>query len=703
MKKFLKVIMLVVPVSLISLGFYLKDSQASEEILLRVIVENLEHMHYAPLKMNNDLSEDAFDHYLEFIDGNKRFLLESDVEGLTSDRTQIDDQTLSGRYDFFDNSLVILNKRIALCKTFYKEILDKPFDFTKDERVDFDEKKPYAKTEEELKERWRKYLKYNVMTRLATSLDVEKAKLKDSTNTDEIQSYDSLEKKARAGVLKTHNEWFERMEQLDRQDRLSTYVNSITTLYDPHTSYFPPADKANFDIRMSGQLEGIGAQLQEKDGYIKVNSIVPGSPSAMQGELKANDLILKVAQGKEEPVDIVNARIDDAVKLIRGKKGTEVRLTVKKPDGTVIVIPIIRDIVHLEETYAKSVLLKDESNTPIGYLNLPSFYANFNGKGGRTSWKDVRTELKKLDAEGAEALIFDVRNNGGGSLQDVVEIAGLFIDKGPIVQVKRRNHEPRILEDKNGGVVWDKPVIIMVNEFSASASEILAAAMQDYGRGVIVGSHTTHGKGTVQQFVELNRTLRGSNYPDLGALKVTTQKFYRVDGGATQLKGVTPDIIWPDNYTYIKTGEKEQDNSLNWDKIKPANYTQVEGYMESFNKIKKASEKRQNNNPIFSEIDDNAKRWKEQRQKHEFTLNLDTYQKETKERKAVSDAYRKLFKAHDDLTISTLKVDQEVIGQDSVKQKRATSWHKKLRKDVYLYESLQIAEDLTKTDGYTKR
>ncbi|MBO6515272.1 MAG: carboxy terminal-processing peptidase [Bacteroidia bacterium] len=703
MKRFLKVLMLVVPVSLISLGFYLKNNDAGEEILLKVIVENLQHMHYDPLKVNNELSEQAFDNYLEYIDGNKRFLLASDVEELTKDRSNLDDQTLAGSYEFFDKSVNMLNERIALCKTYYTEILAQPMDFTVKETVTFDDELPYAGDEEALRERWRKYLKYNVMTRLATAIQIEKDKLNDDTNTEKIKSYDELEKDARNGVLKTHNDWFDRMSKLNRKDRLATYVNAITTLYDPHTSYFPPADKANFDIRMSGQLEGIGAQLQEKDGYIKVNSIVPGSPSAMQGELQANDLILKVGQGKEEPVDIVNARIDDAVKLIRGKKGTEVRLTVKKPDGTIKIIPIVRDVVQLEETYAKSVILNDESNTRVGYLNLPSFYADFNGKGGPTSWKDVRTELKKLNKEGAEALIFDLRNNGGGSLPDVVEIAGLFIDKGPIVQVKARNFQTRILEDKSSGVVWDKPVIFMVNEFSASASEILAAAMQDYGRGLIVGSHTTHGKGTVQQFIGLNQTLRGTNYPDLGALKITTQKFYRVDGGATQLKGVTPDIIWPDNYTYIKTGEKEQENSMSWDKIDAVQYAQVDGYMNDFNKIRKASEKRINGNQVFTEIDKNAKRWKQQRETKVFTLNLDEYQKETEERKLVSEAYTELFKPFEDLDISTLKVDQEAIGSDTVKQKRADDWHKRLKKDVYLYESLQIAEDLTKADGYTNR
>ena len=369
-------------------------------------------------------------------------------------------------------------------------------------------------------------------------------------------------------------------------------------------------------------------------------------------------------------------------------------MTVQKPDETIKIIPIIRDIVQLEETYAKSVILNDESNDKVGYLYLPSFYADFNKEGGRSCSKDVKKELKKLQKAGAKSLIFDLRNNGGGSLQDVVDIAGFFIDKGPVVQVKARNYPARILEDANGGKIWDNPVVIMVNEFSASASEILAAAIQDYGRGIIVGSHTTHGKGSVQQFFDLNRTLRGTGYPDLGALKITTQKFYRIDGSTTQLKGVTPDIIWPDNYTYIPTGEKEQDNSLEWDKIETTSYEFDNSNKSGFKRVIKASQKRIENNTIFNEVDQNAKRWKARRDKHIFTLNLETYQNQVVSQKEISDKYSTLFKPYEDMQITTLKADAEAFKADSTKAVRAKDWHKALKKDIYLYETIQVAEDL---------
>jgi len=709
--------MIVVPLSLISLGFYLKTDDAGEDVLMRVIVENLKQMHYSPPDLDDSFSEEAFDSYLNNIDPNKRFLTQKDVDRLNAYKTLIDDETMSGNYDFFNLSLEIINNQTIAVKEIYRDILSKPFDFTLEETVDFSEDNPYAADEVELREQWRKYLKYSVMTRLAGAMDVqESAQSKKETisppdlpddlieeneevepiaisESGEVKSLIQMEEEARKGILKTHDDWFERLERLDRKDRLATYVNSITLLYDPHTGYFPPADKDNFDIRMSGRLEGIGAQLQEKDGYIKVVSIVPGSPSAMQGELSANDLILKVAQGSAEAVDIVNARIDDAVKIIRGKKGSEVRLTVQKPDGSVKIIPIIRDVIVLEETYAKSVILNDEDKLKVGYLYLPSFYTDFNDPSGRTSWKDVRTELRKLKKDGADALIFDLRNNGGGSLPDVVEMAGLFIPKGPVVQVKARYTDPHIMTDHNNDVEWDKPVIIMVNEFSASASEILAAALQDYERAIIVGSHTTHGKGTVQRFVELNRTLRSNDVPDLGALKLTTQKFYRVTGGATQLKGVTPDIVWPDNYTYIKTGEREQNNAMPWDQIEPAKFQSTKS-IKKLDAVRKSSEKRTESSVLYTAIDENAKRWKAQSETHVYTLNLITYRADLQARKDVNEEYSKLFKPYNDLQISNLSADQKLMDQDSLKSKRAKDWHKSMQKDIYLYESLQIAEDL---------
>jgi carboxyl-terminal processing protease len=696
MRKLRNALFMIIPVALLSYGFYLKNTEEGEEMLMQVILENLANHHFSPVAVNDDLSENAFKNYLDAVDGNKRFYLQEDIDRLSAFKKDIDDESMQGRFDLFDLSMEILDKRIVEREAAYKEILSKPFTFSSDETVNLSDDLPFAKTEKELNERWRTYLKYNVMTRLSAKIDVQEAAASKSDTVFRMTPMDSLEIFAREDILKNHDEWFARMKRVSRKERLSAYVNSITRIFDPHTNYFPPEDKENFDIRMSGRLEGIGAQLQEKDGYIKVVNIIPGSPSALQGDLAADDLILKVGQGKEEPVNIVNAKINDAVQLIRGKKGTEVRLTVQKPDGVIKVIPIVRDVVLLEETYAKSLLLNDQDEKKVGYLYLPSFYTDFTGNKGRTSWKDVSDELTKLQNDGAEALIFDLRSNGGGSLNDVVQMAGLFIKDGPIVQVKANQRDPEVLRDNDSRVQWDKPVVVLVNEFSASASEILAAALQDYKRAVIIGSHTTHGKGTVQRFIPLNQTLRNRNAPDLGALKLTTQKFYRINGGATQLKGVTPDIIMPDNYSYIETGEQEQEYAMAWDQIEEVKYEVSDKWLKRLDLIKRNSQNRINKEPIFNSIDENAKRWKSERDKDVFTLNLEQHRKEEKERHDYSQKYDSLFVAYDQMKFNLLSADRPEIIADTGKLKRSQDWQKRLGKDPYLLEALQVSEDLIK-------
>ena len=550
------------PIVFIVFGFFLKGQNLGEDILLRAINMNLQNAHYDPVEIDDNFSKKAYQLYIDNIDANKRLLIQSDLDELEPYKTTIDDEIINGTYQFFNASLEIIEERTALTERFFEEILGQPMNFDKDEMVDFSEDIPYVKNEKELKERWRKYLKYSVLTRLYADQKAQEKSLSNADTSFIPKSMDTLQAMAQRSVLKTHRDWYKRLKRLDRQDRLAMYVNSITSVYDPHTNYFPPEQKEDFDIQMSGRLEGIGAQLQEKDGYIKITNVIPGGPSSLQGELKTNDLILKVAQEGEEAVDIIDWRISDAVKIIRGPKGSKVTLTVRKPDGSEKNITITRDIVVLEETYAKSLIIHDQDRVKSGYIYLPSFYADFQNPRGRFSWKDVKTEIEKLKTENVLGIILDLRNNGGGSLDDVVKMGGLFIDQGPIVQVKEKGRPAQILEDRYPGAEWEGALVIMVNEFSASASEIMAAAMQDYERAIIIGSKSTHGKGTVQRFLPLNRTLRDKDIPDLGSIKLTIQKFYRINGDATQLKGVQSDVILPDNYMYLETGEKEHEYPL---------------------------------------------------------------------------------------------------------------------------------------------
>ena len=532
--------------------------EEKDDLLLQTLLGGIKQLHYSPNKVDDGFSKEVFDLYMERLDNGKRWLTASEVSTLSAYQMEIDDAILEPDYEFFEKSIELKKAGLARAKSYYQEILKTPFDFTKAEDVELDgDKKGFAANENELKEYWRKSLKYDVMTRLATKLDEqEKARnqeldkmdkdgepkseddlKKEMVERDKIlgKSTKELEQEVREKTVERYDDWFERLNQERRSDYMSNYLNAITNVFDPHTSYYLPKDKENFDINMSGTLEGIGARLQTGDEYTKVVSIIPGGPAWKGKELEVEDLIMKVTQGDnstEEPLDVTGLRIDDVVAKIRGKKGTEVILTVKRVDGSVKDISIVRDVVILDEGYAKSATLNhSEIIDNIGYIKLPRFYADFSRRGGKSCAVDVGKEIEKLNATNVNGIILDLRNNGGGSLRDVVDMTGFFIEEGPIVQVKARNRKPEVLTDDDANVQYDGPLIVMVNEFSASASEILAAALQDYGRAVIVGSNNTFGKGTVQRFFDLDSAIKGNDdLKPLGEVKMTIQKFYRING-----------------------------------------------------------------------------------------------------------------------------------------------------------------------------
>ncbi|MCW3070384.1 MAG: carboxyl-terminal protease [Bacteroidetes bacterium] len=690
-----KKLLFLVPVAAIAAFSYSYKVQADkDEAIDQILMQSLNNVHYSPLTLNDEFSEKVYKLYMQRLDYNKKFLLQSDVDELKKLNHSIDEDITTGRFSFFDKSYSIITKRVDEAQAYYKDILSQPFDFSKDEDIQLDEEKlSFAKNSAELKEAWRKSLKYQVLARMVEMSD-NQDKAKEKSDTVQLKSKETLEADARKKVLKSNDDYFKRIREFDRNDRLAVYFNSITGIYDPHTEFFPPKDKANFDISMSGQLEGIGAQLQEKDGYIKVSSIVPGSASWKQGQLKPGDLILKVAQGANEPVDLTDMRMDDVLPLIRGKKGTEVRLTVRKPDGSTTVIPLIRDIVVIEESYAQSVILKGKKN--IGYIKLPSFYADFNGNGGRSCSKDIKKELEKLKAENVDGVILDLRYNGGGSLPDVVDMAGLFIDKGPIVQVKQKTGAPQVLEDKDPSTVYDGPLVVMVNSNSASASEIMAAAIQDYKRGVIVGtSPASFGKGTVQRFYNLDDYLPAqyNTIKPLGEVKITTQKFYRINGGATQLKGVIPDIVLPDPYYLLDQGEKEQDYPMAWDEIAPAKYNTWKPTY-SVDKLKSNSESRVKSSAGFGILNDAAKRLKKQKDNTIVSLNFDKYVAEQKKNKEEAKKMDELDKEILAMDIMTLKADETAATADSVTVAKKKDFYKALKKDIYLNETVSIINEM---------
>ncbi len=695
-----KIIQYVLPLGLILFfAFTVYHTGNKDKVLLEVVSKTLQAGHYEAYEVDDMISARAYKQFLESLDYGKRYFLKSDIQEFEKYKYLIDDEINNLSFEFFDKSTDIITERQNEVEHFYKQLLAKPFDFKKNEQFETDpEKLDFPKNEKDRKNRWRKLLKYQTLVKLNNLLERQENAIADKDTSYKVMPFDSLEAKARKQVAEDYKQMFRRLHQQTDKDRMNAYLNAFVQSYDPHSEYMSPKEKKNFDIRMSGQFEGIGASLQElNNGYIKVVRIIPGSASWRQGDLKAGDIILKVAQGSDEPVSIVGMRLDDAVQYIRGKKGTEVRLTVKKPDNSIVVIPIIRDVVILEETYAKSAILKDEnSNFKAGYIYLPSFYVDFKNRNGRHSSKDVEIEINKLKKEGVDGIILDLRYNGGGSLQDVVEMAGLFIDKGPIVQVKGRYGKPYILKDSDPKLQYDGKLVIMVNKLSASASEIMAAAMQDYGRAVIVGSPVTYGKGTVQKIVNLDQMLN-RNYNDLkplGNMRLTIQKFYRINGGATQLRGVKADIILPDIYAGIDIGESELQNVIPWDEIQPAQYTKWKHPITNLDEVRTESIKRISTNKNFNLIKQNAQRVKEQKENTLINLNLEKYRAERKKIKEETKKYENVFKEKTSIDALILSIDKNQMKTDTTKMASFKDWTKNIEKDGYIEETFKILESL---------
>lgn len=670
------------------------SNSEKETILIQTIASGLSELHYKPVNIDDDFSKKLYRTYLDRLDGRKIFFTKKDLEQVKPFETQLDDQAKNGTFEMFNKSLELWDGAIAKTQQYYQEFLAKPFDYTKKESIELDgEKLEYAKNDQELKEYWRKLMKYETLDRLAEKL--EKQDKKDSMFIG--KTYQQLDSSSRAETLKAYNDWYKRMAKLKRSDRLSDYLNAYTGIFDPHTNYFEPIEKQSFDIDMAGRLIGIGARLLTDAEKTTISEIILGGPADKQGELKEGDIILKVAQGDGEPLEIAGMNGNEVVSKIRGKKGTEVRLTVKKKlDGSIKVIPIVRDEVIIDDGFAKSFIIKDDRypEQKFGLIRLQKFYADFE-EGRRSCAEDVAAEVEKLKKENVNGIILDIRNNGGGSLRDVVRMAGLFIEQGPIVQVKSRDRKPEMLQDVDSKVQYNGPLSIMVNTASASASEILAAALQDYGRAVIVGGKSTYGKATVQRFFNLDQALSGYNdIKPLGDVKVTIQKYYRIDGGSTQMKGVIPDIVLPDIYTYSKSGEKEQEFAMAWTEIPAVPHTQ-NVFTPDIAKLKAASDQRIKNSDIFKRIDQNAKRIQERREETQYPLTLKEFRERDAKMVEEAEKYKNLYAEIPTLKVDNLPDEKVAEKDDTAKAARNKDQIKNLKKDPYLEETVAIMKDMT--------
>lgn len=701
-KKFLPVIMVLMATSLFvafqTQGNPGRDNPKSKYTrIIRNVGLLLEQGHYSPKPIDDNFSKLVLTKFIQDMDDDKNILLQSDIEGFKKFDTRIDDEIHGSELiSFFTISGVYIN-RLKETAGLYTDILAKPFDFTKEEEVMLDrEKMSNPKTEAERKEIWRKRLKFLVLDRYHQSLETRE-KNKDSANF-KVKADSTLEREAREAVKKQMDRYFStKINRENNDENFSTFVNAITSSMDPHTNYFAPVDKRTFDEGMKGSFYGIGAILKEDDGKIKIGSLVSGGPAWKGGELKVEDEIIKVAQGNEEPVDVTGYSVTDAVKIIRGaKKGSEVKLTIRRQDGTIKIISIIRDEIKLDDTFVRSAIINGDHK--VGYIYLPEFYVDFNDPTKPRCSEDVAREIQKLKAENVEGIIMDLRGNGGGSLPEVVKMVGLFIEDGPVCVVKGRGEDkPYQWKDKDKTVLYDGPLTVMVDEFSASASEIFAAAIQDYKRGIVIGSSSTFGKGTVQRQIPLNPESENALFSnkeveDLGSVKLTLQKFYRVNGGATQLKGVTPDIVIPDRFEHLKFREKDIATALPWDEIGKAEYKPWTSTISN-DVVVKYSDAQIAKNATFNKIKASIE-WLEKYSDKPYTLNLTKYRQEQKELKAKQKELDNLFKLNKELSVKNIEADMAAINAAQEKIEKNTAWLKRIGGDIYIDETVKVMKNM---------
>ncbi len=697
----LSLFLLALFITISSLGSGKKETPPGKyEDVLHRVTKMLESDHYQPQPIDDAFSKKIFTKYLNELDPEKSYLLASDLESLSKFSTEIDNEMLGQPVRFFLFAGQTFKERMEETARLSMDLLTQPFRFDVVESVLLDDDKlPWPANEAERKERWRKKLKFQVLERY---YDLVEQREKNRNQPEFVVKTDAeLEQEAREKVKRQLERTFERYRnKFSADDQFNLFVNTITNTMDPHTEFFPPVDKRYFDEEMSGRFYGIGASLQYDDGNIKITSVVTGSPAYKSGQIQAGDIILKVAQGKEEPVDLTGYLVGDAVKLIRGKQGTEVRLTLRKPDGSIKIVSLIRDEIVQDESFARSAVIERDGQR-IGYIFLPEFYADFERPDGARCYIDVAKEVGKLKAQRIDGLVMDLRNNGGGSLYDVVQMVGLFIEDGPVVQVRDRNGRPTILRDKEKGILYDGPLTVMVNEFSASASEIFAAAIQDYKRGVVIGSTSTYGKGTVQRNMGLdpNGGFFSSN-SDLGSLKLTLQKFYRVNGGSAQLRGVSSDIVLPDNLENLKIREKDNEDALAWDEIAKASY-QPWAQPIDLKAIQQSHNARVRDNIRFQTIRDNAS-WLSSIREREYPLEFERYKELQKRIQTTVKQNDQLSKLSESMNVRALPGDLERWNNDKPKQDRYKAWLKSLELDIYLDETVRVVGDMVSIHHTTR-
>lgn len=703
-------------------GLEVPPADPREPQLAEAVRTLLEREHLRPHPIDDATSEKAYAMLLERLDPGKLFLLKPHVDLLERDRKNLDDQLRARDFRFARTaSALVLRERKEVAKV-VAELLKEPFDFSVDEKLETDpEKRGWPKDAEERKELWRKTLKQQVLERIERMAEVEKARAsgKQNTNGEEIDpklmvdppppTFEGREKRAREDLAKHYEGRFSRLGKQAPLESAEMFINAFATVFDPHTLYMAPEQQEDFEIQISGSLEGIGAVLGEDDHYIVVREVVPGGAAFRQGKLEAGDLILAVKQAEGEAVDVVDMRINDVVRMIRGPKGTVVVLTVRKPDQRVQIIPITRDVVVVEDAYARGALLDlGPKHEAFGYISLPSFYGNTRARKGQTperdATSDVRALLERFKAKKVKGVVLDLRGNGGGLLEHANDITGLFIDTGPVVAARGSDGRLQVLGDSEPGAVWEGEVVVLVDRFSASAAEILAGALQGYGRALVVGTGPTHGKGTVQAVADLDRLLGVPAEQPLGVMKLTVQQFFLVDGRSTQWEGVQPDIVLPDPAAHIESGERYLDHAIPFSQIPPL---KTKPWQASWDEAALAnkSKERQAAEAAFAKIQARGEYLLKRRADTMLPLKLDAWRAQREQdKKALEELDPKLDEGPPRFSLELVSYgtgekaapkNKAEAAESKGPRSRSERWQESLVRDPWVEEALRLLADMT--------
>lgn len=684
----IKNVLLAVCMFLISPFFNSSESyNERESMILYTLMGLTDYLHYSPKSINDDLSMEIFEDYVEVLDQSKRFLLKSEVDKLSLHKRDIDNQINAFELDFFEESNELMRGAITRAKSIYEKVIAAEINIDDSTTYETDgNKKEFSTNYEELYKEWEQLIQYTIIGKM---YDL------DSEDSDENEVKMEAVKRSK----KLYDNWFERLEEVSRAERFDNYVNTIMTQFDPHSSYFSPKEQENFEIQMGNKLEGIGAQLAQDGDFVRVVSVVPGGPAWKGEELAEEDVIIAVQQLDGKEVDISGMRLDDVISMIRGDKGTTVILKVKRTGGITKTIEIVRDEIILEDALAKSAILGiDKEDAEIGYINLPLFYGVIDG--GKSCAQDVESEIEKLKKDGVDGIILDLRYNRGGSLPDAIDMTGLFIEKGPVLQVSDNRDNVEVYEDENAHITYDGPLIVLVNSVSASSSEIVAGALQDYKRAVIVGGPKTYGKGTVQGLFDLDRMVKDKgDIKPLGQAKVTVQKFFRVSGKSNQLTGIKPDVIIPDEFYDYDYGEIDNEDALGYSEINSLDYTQNVYKVKKIEELIANSNSRVNSNNKFDSVKKYSSLLEEKKDDTQVYLDYEKYTEDIETVASKIETFEKAFEeSTDDMVVKNTTSDLDYINEFDSRKMKNVRFLESLMEDIQLNESLYIMKDMIAVD-----